>query len=203
MLFDYNHDTEVKDLKTKRFLVRDSQLWGIHHNPDNVCYCVKEGDERQYCDADGILDISQCPSRYSAPVLISQPHFLDGSPELRERFPDLHPDPTIHETFLDIEPKTGMVLNAAKRIQANVEVFKGTLGKMKDVVDHMVFPLAWVEEAAAVDDDNANKLKTQIFNVIRLANGLCIAAIVVGAFLILIGAGLAILKRDQLFGTSV
>lgn len=54
-------------------------------------------------------------------------------------------------------------------------------------------------KGGTVDDDNANKLKSQVFTPVKLGTGLLIGAIVVGGFLILLAIGFAIVKRHELW----
>ncbi len=69
------------------------------------------------CDAkckDGMIRIQGCAG--GAPVVMSAPHFLHGDPTLWEAVDGLYPDPEIHETYIDIEPTSGVPLMAHKRI---------------------------------------------------------------------------------------
>jgi len=67
------------------------------------------------------MDISRC--KKGAPIVLSAPHFYKADPYLvNHEVKGLRPEKALHETFLEIEPLTGLVLNAARRIQINVHV---------------------------------------------------------------------------------
>lgn len=48
------------------------------------------------------MDLGGCQSK--APLILSGPHFLDTDPDLSKLVDGLTPDPTIHATYVDIEP---------------------------------------------------------------------------------------------------
>ena len=51
---------------------------------------------------------------------MSTPHFLDGDPKLAEAIDGISPVREDHKTILNLEPHTGMPLQAHKRIQISV-----------------------------------------------------------------------------------
>ena len=65
---------------------------------------------------DGVLDITKCMG--GAPVLMSSPFFL-GSPDfLRTDLLDFPaPSVDVHETYVEVEPISGSVITARKRLQ--------------------------------------------------------------------------------------
>ena len=65
------------------------------------------------------IGVSQWPV---VPVFGSKPHFLDGDPILREKVLGLHPNCSLHETVVDVEPITGANLQANKQFQINLQV---------------------------------------------------------------------------------
>lgn len=105
-----------------QFAVPDKFFKAPANEPENACFCTSEaGMTDKLCKTDGILDISRC--KKGAPIVLSAPHFYKGDEYLtREEVIGLQPQKSLHETFLEIEPMTGVVLNAARRIQINVHV---------------------------------------------------------------------------------
>lgn len=74
-----------------------------------------------------LLDLSQCapgqPRVYS-----SNAHFLYAPIQLLESIDGMEkPDPIKDETSIDIEPLTGVVIQAKERTQLNVGVLRGNL----------------------------------------------------------------------------
>jgi len=53
------------------------------------------------------------------PSFVSQPHFLECDESLIGAVTGLNPNPLVHKTYLDIEPQTGLLCRAAKRLQVN------------------------------------------------------------------------------------
>merc|ERR1719495_371987 len=99
-------------------------------NPDNFCYCQKFADcaivnktddsyDNSPCKKDGCVDglIQVGPCLGGAPISMSSPHFFNGDEDLVKAFKGLKPDKNKHDTVLDIEPITGLAVNAAKKIQ--------------------------------------------------------------------------------------
>ena len=52
-----------------------------------------------------------------APIIMSAPHFYNGATELANAVDGMNPNKDLHDTILDLEPITGIALNAHKRIQ--------------------------------------------------------------------------------------
>lgn len=67
----------------------------------------------------GLLNLSSC--YWGAPVYLSKPRFMDGSPSLRDAVVGLGPvDPQAHDTWLGVEPTAGQTLDFHWRIAANM-----------------------------------------------------------------------------------
>lgn len=121
LFLDYEMDSSVRGIPTYKFVVPRRFFQAPANEPENECFCTqKAGLSDLLCRTDGILDISKC--RKGAPIVLSAPHFYNGDPALRANVSGLRPNKLRHETFLEIEPLTGLVLNAARRIQINVQV---------------------------------------------------------------------------------
>lgn len=72
-------------------------------NPNNECFCIhKKMNKRHRCKVNGIMDLGGCQNK--APLILSGPHFLDTDPDLSKLVDGLTPDPSIHATYVDIEP---------------------------------------------------------------------------------------------------
>ncbi|RWS22704.1 Lysosome membrane protein 2-like protein, partial [Leptotrombidium deliense] len=110
---------DVKGINLLRFRPAARSNNGPHKEPSNKCFCVKPKSEEAHCQVDGILEISTCKN--GAPIAITAPHFYKVDPRIAKLVNGLSPNQKFHETFIDIEPNTGLAMNAAKRIQVNVE----------------------------------------------------------------------------------
>ncbi|TKS90738.1 Platelet glycoprotein 4 [Collichthys lucidus] len=135
-------------------------------NPDNQCYC-KDRVVTKDCTIAGVLDISSCQG--GRPIYISLPHFLYGSPFLHKMVMGLNPSEEHHFTYLDVEPTTGFTLRFAKRIQVNMMYGPSkVITVLKKVKDYTIFPLVWMNETAALDDETADMFKRELFSRVAM-----------------------------------
>ncbi len=69
----------------------------------------------------GLLNVSAC--KFQAPAFVSYPHFYLADESLLEQFnqelSDLSPDPSKHESYLSLDPNSGIPLEVAVRMQIN------------------------------------------------------------------------------------
>jgi len=66
-----------------------------------------------------------------------------------------------HDTYLDIEPRTGAVLGAAKRLQLNAYLFD--LFLLYPNVTNVYMPVFWAEESGTLTSDLAEQFKDAIY----------------------------------------
>lgn len=100
----YKRNYQFKGINVARYEIEASNF--ILSIYENSCYCYDQEkmiNGQKLCDYNGLLDISQCRK---APIIISAPHFLYGSPELRDAVKGLEPDLTKHDSYVDIDPVT-------------------------------------------------------------------------------------------------
>jgi lysosome membrane protein 2 len=105
-----------------------------------------------------------------------------------------------HETFLEVEPMTGLVLNAARRIQINVQVNSHPDSSAVSTVNSMIMPLLWVEEAASADETSADKFKSVIQNKLVVGRAIMISGMAIGLAIFLVTLAIFIFhvtRRDQ------
>ena len=157
-------DVVVKGIKLKRFTTPE---WGVGNSseyPPNANYYM--------LGPAGMQNMSV--AQQGAPVFISKPHFLDCGPGAVREVTGLSPDRKRHDTFLDVEPSTGITMQEHKRIQINLQIrrvnltaatakedaawFKG-LGARKIYV-----PMMWLEEQSVISDPQAKEFK-QVYTV--------------------------------------
>jgi hypothetical protein len=184
LFLEFQKESSVKGIPTYKFAVPDRFFTAPHNkNPGMECFCTNPKSPHKICETDGILDISRC--RKGAPVALSAPHFFAGDPILRINVEGLKPEREIHETFLEIEPLTGLVLNAARRLQINILVEKSRDIEALRTVQQMVMPFLWLQESATADEGSADKFKSLIQNKIYYGKMGTILAMVLGMVIIL------------------
>lgn len=113
----------IKDVSSYRFVLSKKVFSSIENRPENECYCTRPKRARAICSKEGVFDLTACAG--GAPLVLSNPHFLNADLDLIQKIEDgLSSNQKLHQTYIDIEPITGSVISAAKRIQFNIEVFR-------------------------------------------------------------------------------
>merc|ERR1711973_709137 len=105
----------------------------------------------------------------------------------------LNPVDADHMTYLDIEPHTGLVLSAHKRIQVNMPIVptnRDQIVFLKDIPAIPAFPVVWLDEGADIDQENIDKIKSMVTTPLKILDvtkwvliGLGIAGFLLGALL--------------------
>ncbi|XP_041066844.1 lysosome membrane protein 2-like [Carcharodon carcharias] len=109
----FEKELEVQGISAYRFLLPKEAFENDHPSNQGCC-------PGGICPMSGVLNISIC--RQGAPIFISFPHFYNGDQRLVSAIGGMKPDMETHQTFLDIEPMTGLPVRAAKRMQVNIHV---------------------------------------------------------------------------------
>jgi len=178
----YEKDTLSKGINAFKFVPPPSVFANGSVNPDNDCFCVPDTD---HCLGAGVLNISKC--QFGAPVVSSSPHLFQADPQYLERLKGLHPSKDLHQTYLNVEPVTGMVLDAAKRLQVNafVDNIPTWNNYFQNFPDKMIFPIVWFEEKGALDDHTAAIIRGQVTDQLHLVLAVQVTLFAFGGFWIL------------------
>jgi hypothetical protein len=99
------------------------------NSTENAGFCTPAG----HCLLTGLLNMSAC---VHAPIILSSPHFLFADERLLKQVDGLKPNALLHNTFLSVEPTTGLLMKANKRAQLNVQLVKD---KRVQLVQHFAF----------------------------------------------------------------
>ncbi|XP_071864324.1 sensory neuron membrane protein 2, partial [Bombus fervidus] len=133
---DYKDEVSVQGLIGSRFAMKE-RTWFLNKSQ---CYCLLENKVPK-CLPQGLIDVSECQK---LPVILSEPHFLHGDPQLLKYARGLNPDESLHETYIIIEPYTGTPLSGQKRTQINLYLEKQSVELLSNVSEGY-FPLMWCE----------------------------------------------------------
>lgn len=160
----YDSTKTVKQISAFRFIAPANVFANVTINPDNAGFCVPAGN----CLPSGLLNVSAC--KQGAPIVLSSPHFYQADESVINSIEGINPNRDDHETFLDVNPLTGILLRGAKRIQVNVHVrqiptFSGT-GKIQT----LYFPVMHVSETVVIDDESSGKLRSVLSKARLVAN---------------------------------
>ncbi|CAH8648844.1 unnamed protein product [Schistosoma margrebowiei] len=144
------HDSSVHLL---RFASHPEQSQNATVNPLNAAFCPKKKAGPD-CPPTGMIPLSPCSNpKISVPIFACQPHFLGADPSIRAAMDGIRkPDEKLDSTVLLIEPNTGFVLEAFKRVQINAYIENdGGLNEVyQDMAGPYFFPLAWFTESLRV-----------------------------------------------------
>ena len=94
----------------------DSNLFA--KSSENEGFCTPPGN----CLPSGVLNVSECLD--GIPVILSSPHFLYADSKFLDEVDGLRPLASLHNTFISLEPTTGVLMKANKRSQLNVQLFR-------------------------------------------------------------------------------
>uniref|UniRef100_A0A2K6SHM9 Scavenger receptor class B member 2 n=1 Tax=Saimiri boliviensis boliviensis TaxID=39432 RepID=A0A2K6SHM9_SAIBB len=136
----------------------------LANTSDNAGFCIPEGN----CLGSGVLNVSICKN--GAPIIMSFPHFYQADERFVSAIEGMHPNKEDHETFVDINPLTGIILKAAKRFQINVYVKKSDDFVETGDIRTMVFPVMYLNESVLIDKETASRLKSVINTTLIITN---------------------------------
>ncbi|XP_056604459.1 platelet glycoprotein 4 [Triplophysa dalaica] len=190
----YDSTVDLKGIDVYRFMLPSEALEAPAVNPDNHCFCTETVVSKD-CTLAGLLDLTSCRG---IPVYISLPHFLYGSEVLLQGIEGLNPNVDEHSIFLDVEPITGFTLRFAKRLQLNMMYGpSNSIEILSKIKDFTIFPILWVNETAALDDETADLFKRELISRIELLEGIQIGLISAGTavFLICSIAAIVVMKK--------
>ncbi|XP_029371334.1 lysosome membrane protein 2c [Echeneis naucrates] len=149
----YNEDVTVKGIPGYRFIPPSEVFANLTVNPANAGFCVPAGN----CLGSGVLNVSGC--KQGAPIIMSSPHFYQGDEKFVQDIFGMNPNKEHHETTIDINPLTGMILQAAKRLQVNVYLEQIPRFSQTKNMRTLVFPVVYLNESVVIDDVSAMKLR--------------------------------------------
>ncbi|XP_066501918.1 lysosome membrane protein 2c isoform X2 [Hoplias malabaricus] len=169
----FDSELNVMDIPAYRFVPPSAVFANVTVNPDNAGFCV-DGK----CLGSGLLNISVC--KQGAPIIMSSPHFYQADEKYVDDVFGMKPNKMEHQTAIDINPLTGFVVQAAKRLQVNVFVEKLPVFSQTGDVRTLVFPVMYLNESMLIDADSAKKLRAVVTE----------ASVVINIPFIVIGLGI-------------
>ncbi|KAI8798272.1 lysosome membrane protein 2 [Biomphalaria glabrata] len=177
---DYTKDVTVKGIGMDRFVAPDIMFGNVTVNPYNAGFCTPKDN----CLPSGLLNVSVC--RSGAPVIMSMPHFLGCDQETVDSIHGLSPNREEHQSYIDIEPMTGVAMNVGKRLQINtyIQHIEG-FSELANITSPIFMPVIWLNESAVISDQDASDFKSQLLDKITLTTWVKYGLIGLGAFMIL------------------
>ena len=147
--FEYQKDVKVEGINLMQFVLTQATL-AVNANYFQT-----------------VKGLANMTSAAGVPLFLSKPNFLDADPtKTSDLVGGMNPDAALHDTFLDVEPITGAVLSAAKRLQLNFQVGAGDV--FTSNVTKSYVPLLWVDEGGTITPSLANDFKAAVYGAQRL-----------------------------------
>uniref|UniRef100_A0A9J7XMV7 Lysosome membrane protein 2-like n=2 Tax=Cyprinus carpio carpio TaxID=630221 RepID=A0A9J7XMV7_CYPCA len=148
----YESDVSVRGVSGFRFVPPSEVFANLTINPDNAGFCVPAGN----CLGSGLLNVSTC--KEGAPIIMSSPHFYQADDKFVQDVFGMNPNKEEHETVIDVNPLTGMLLRGAKRVQVNVYLHQIQGFSQTGKIRTLVFPVMYLNESVLIDEESAKKL---------------------------------------------
>uniref|UniRef100_A0A915PWY3 Malectin-like domain-containing protein n=1 Tax=Setaria digitata TaxID=48799 RepID=A0A915PWY3_9BILA len=209
--FHYHKSVTYGGIPSYRFVIPPSVFNPFL--PENKGFCSSEtpryfGSDIQPegCLPAGMFDIGRTKSKFLH-IYQSGVHFYNSPPQVYQNFTGFpHPNDS-DQTYIDLEPNTGVIVNAFGASQINVGMISGNLHMLRNF-PNMIIPVLWMNEMAQVDEDTKKDLESVVF-VPRVARILGMSLVGSGSFLwilfLVISLGQIYLKKsaddeENLFG---
>ncbi|KAL3859117.1 hypothetical protein ACJMK2_009349 [Sinanodonta woodiana] len=183
-----------------RFTAPLNYLQNASINPDNLGFCTPQNN----CLGQGLINVSNCQlvDFFHIPAVISFPHFYLADKKYLDAVVGLNPNEAEHQTIVDVEPYTGLVLQAAKRLQVNLHLQPIANITETEHITEVFLPIFWLNESAVIDDENADKMISMLFTPLKIIWVLEITLISVGLLVALVSAMYCAFNRHLVLRSS-
>ncbi|XP_057664273.1 protein peste-like isoform X1 [Diorhabda carinulata] len=119
--------------------------------PENYCYCNGE------CIPTGVFNVSSC--RMNSPTFLSFPHFFNADPVYRDSVKGMKPNRTLHEFYMILEPKSGIVMELQGGIQLNMLLQPVSSIRLYNKVPRIFLPIFYIVHKVELSDEIAAGLR--------------------------------------------
>jgi len=152
--FIYQKDTTFESIDLYRFILDPTELLN-----ETSCPANKQWYAFGY---NGMINVTKCA--LGCPTFLSKANFLDCDQALVDAVEGVVPDRSIHDTFADIEPRTGLTMNIYKRIQINAKIWPVFM-TYENIPDPIYMPITWIEESGYITHDLAVEFRHTVYTV--------------------------------------
>nr|AEE63071.1 unknown [Dendroctonus ponderosae] len=163
MQLEYEKEVDVNGVLGYKYVAGDRLLDNGTKVPDNKCFCNDD------CMPYGVLDVSAC--RYGTPAFVSLPHFFKADPYYGSIIDGMAPREDLHDFYMIFEPKTGMPLKVAARIQVNLLLQPVDGIRLFQNVPKVYIPVLWFEQIVTIPSEF-----TIFVSLLKNFESICIAA---------------------------
>eukprot|EP00742_Colponemidia_sp_Colp-10_P001156 GILJ01001246.1.p1 GENE.GILJ01001246.1~~GILJ01001246.1.p1 ORF type:complete len:1070 (-),score=190.07 GILJ01001246.1:120-3290(-) len=138
----YSQDTDTKGVSTWRYTLDPDLMANATTNPDNDVFYMY-----------GPNGMANLTAVKGGPIFATKPHFLDVSPV--PAVTGLHPDRVSHDTWVDIEPNTGMTMNVQQQLMISFQLNPNMV--YPSVPTDTYLPLFYMKIVSSVPQDKADE----------------------------------------------
>ncbi|XP_020325773.2 lysosome membrane protein 2 [Oncorhynchus kisutch] len=188
IFMEFEKDVEVKGLPAYRFTPPRDVLASKEENPANEGFCVSPKE----CLGSGVLKVSVC--KKGAPVVVSFPHFYLGEEKYTNAIEGLSPVREHHQTYLDLNPTTGVPIRASKKAQINILINRISGFPKTKSLNETIFPVMFINETVVIDDTSAAKLQ-KLLLMVTLVSNFPLIIVGLGVLLLLVFICLIVCER--------
>lgn len=182
----FESHSSVLNIPTEIFSIPAEVFSNATINPDNAGFGSYDS---------GVLDVSAC--RQGAPIFISLPHLLYAADQYVKGVDGIAPDSSLHRTLFQVEPHTGLVLSAQKRLQINVLLQPDPLIHDLISISKVILPAIWINESTTIDQKSADDLNNQVLRFFTIIHWVSIVLIPVGVIIFIIAVVFYAKRRTQ------
>jgi len=134
------------------------------------CYAGKKffAEQSEECLPTGLLDISHC-QKGEPPIVISWPNFLYSTDFVQNSINGMkQADEQQDKIELDLEPRLGAILQARRRFQINISMWKGVNLTMPGLdlsrFRNSIVPVLQIDEYSQIDSESLELIKDKLIN---------------------------------------
>jgi hypothetical protein len=193
--FDYAAPVVVQGINMRRYKLRASEL---NNDVDNVNNTVALERSKNYRLAvSGFQDLSTAYDM--TPIHLGLPKHYSNLEEHNKisglTAGDWNDTTNVAplETFLDIEPLTGKVMQGRQRLQVNMKLeekrLNGLYKPMYTAGGRVMFPIMWAEEGDTISNADAETFRSSVYDNRSLAKSWTVVLIIFGMILMVVGLG--------------
>lgn len=187
---DFDGEVKVKGIPAYRFTPPSSVLASKEENPANEGFCVSPNE----CLGTGVLKVSPC--RKGAPVVASFPHFYLAENKYVAAVDGMSPQKVHHQTYLDLNPTTGVIVRANKRAQINILINRITGFPQTRILNETIVPVMFINESVVIDDVSAAKVQ-KLLLITTLVSNFPLIIVGLGGIMLVVFIILLVRARKQ------
>lgn len=146
----------------------------------------------------GLLGIDKCVQ--FAPIFLSLPYFMNGSPELQKGVKGLsEPSFEKHGTWVGVEPITGRVMDMQFRMAANIHLQPTKAGKHEfyQNVSPVYLPLAWFDQRSTISDSQSKLFHNRVYKTLMALGFLRWGGLTIGILAFITAAILQVVSHRK------